>query len=325
MKIIPWDEFRRQQRGEYQLTIAPDGLRIGDFVIQIEALVPPIDFPKTGRRVESFADKDWYVTRCRRVVIDLEISLNRRLQGIDATLSIGVLPPIPDELDGLRRHGITAKRLVEAWPVYRCLWRVAQAQVLSFYRHGRIDVQDATDAVGELVDAMPQYLSALMWFTRIKEPARYPFQHGVNAAILAAAFCHVARWEPAVAEAVAISALVHDLGMMRVSLEVLRKAGPLSVAEREHIQLHTRIGFELLSQADGLPEISATVALCHQERPDGQGYPEGLTQTGIPAMARLIATISAYDAMTTTHHQHRALSHQQALGELWRLKGKQFD
>jgi len=119
MKIIPWDEFRRQQRGEYQLTVTPDQLRLGDFVCQIEALVPPIDFPKSGVRVESFTDKEWFNTRCRRVVIDLEQCLNRRVEGTNAALSVGALPQLPKSIDALRNNAISARRLANAWSVYR--------------------------------------------------------------------------------------------------------------------------------------------------------------------------------------------------------------
>jgi len=325
MKIIPWDEFRRQQRGEYQLTITPDQLRIGDYVCQIEALVPPLDFPKNGVRIDSFADKDWFKKRCRRVVVDLEHCLNRRVEGVNAALSVGVLPELPQSIDALRNNGISARRLVDAWKVYRRISLISQAQILSFHRHGQIDVTDASDAIEELVEAVPQHLAALIWLTHIKEPSRYPFQHGLNSAILAAGFSHAAGWEAGVGRALALSAMVHDLGMMRVSLEVLRKTGALSDTEREHVQLHTRLGHELLSQNDGLPDIASTVALCHHERPDGQGYPDGLTRRGIPAMARLVSVISAYDAMTSRRQHQAALSHQQAMGELWKLKGKQFD
>lgn len=325
MNIIPWDEFCRQQRGEYQLTLTPDELRLGDYVFQIDAITPPIDFPKNGVRVETFADKKWFQERCKRVVIDLEHCLNRRVDGTDAALSIGVLPEIPQTMDALRHNAITARRIVDAWAVYRRLSVIAQAQILSFHQHGRIDVPDALDAIDDLVDAVPQHLSALLWLARIKEPSRYAFQHGVNSAILAAGFAYAAGWEDGIIKTLALSAMTHDLGMMRVSLKVLKKRGPLSPAEREHVELHTRLGHELLAQNDGLPGISATVALSHHEQPDGKGYPDGLTLKGIPAIARLISVISAYDAMTSGRYHQKSMSHQQAMGVLWKLKDKQFD
>ncbi|MEN1727121.1 MAG: HD domain-containing phosphohydrolase, partial [Pseudomonadota bacterium] len=326
MNIISWDEFRRQQQGEYQLTITPGELRLGDFVSRVEGLEESTTFPPRGMRIDSFQDKKWFKENCRRVVIDLERCLNRRADDSDASLSsAGSLPPLPNTLDALRKRTISARGMVEAWQVYRRLSLVTQAQILSFHRHGHIDVADANDAVEELINAIPDHLPELLWLARIKETSRYPFQHGLNTAIFAAAFAHAAGWPGKVRTAVTMSALVHDLGMMRVSLQVLRKNGPLSHAEREHVRLHTRLGHELLAQNDGLPDTVARVALCHHERPDGRGYPDGLTLKGIPAIARLISIISAYDAMMTTRFHRPAVSHQQAMGELWKLRGQQFD
>src|SRR5690606_32167225 len=130
---------------------------------------------------------------------------------------------------------------------YRRLSLVAQAQILSFHRHGQVEMTEASDAIDDMLEAMNEQLAALLWLTRIKEKSRYAFQHGLNVAILAAAFAHTAGWERKVCHAVALGGLLHDLGMMRVSLKVIRKAGPLSPAERDHVELHTRLGYELLA------------------------------------------------------------------------------
>ena len=326
MNIISWDEFRRQQHGEYELSITPNEIRLGDFVSHVQGLEESTTFPSTGMRIETFKDKQWFKDHCLRVVIDLKRCLNRRNEEAESGLpAAGSLPSLPAEFDLLRQSQIKARGMVEAWQIYRRLSLVAQAQILSFHRHGNIDVADANDAVDELLEATPGHLPELMWLARIKEISRYPFQHGLNTALYAAGFTLAAGWPGKVRRAVVLSALVHDLGMMRVSLQVIRKNGPLSDAEREHVKLHTRLGHELLAQNDGLPDAVANVALCHHEQPDGAGYPEGLTEKGIPAMARLISIISAYDAMMTDRFHRKAVSHQQAMGELWKLRGKQFD
>jgi len=326
MNIISWDEFRRQQQGSYQLTITPNDLRLGDFVSRVEALDETTTFPPQGMRIDSFKDKRWFNDNCRRVVIDLERCLNRRSDDSEANLtSIGALPPLPNELDALRARKLSARGMIEAWQIYRRVSLVAQAQILSFHRHGHIDVADANDAVNELVEAVPDHLPELIWLARIKETSRYPFQHGLNSALFASGFAFAAGWPKKIRAAVTLSALLHDLGMMRVSLQVIRKNGPLTAAEREHVQLHTRLGHELLAQNDGIPEAVARVALSHHEQPDGKGYPDGLTLKGIPAMARLIAIISAYDAMMSNRFHRQAISHQKAMGEMWRMRGRQFD
>jgi len=326
MNIVSWDKFRRQQHGEYQLTILPSELRLGDFVANVQGLDESTTFPAKGMRIDSFRDKAWFQDNCRQVVIDLERCQNRRAEDSEATLSAaGALPPMPKEFDALREHEIGARGMIEAWQVYRRVSLVAQSQILSFHRHGNVDVSDAYDAVEELDDVISEHLPELLWLARIKETSRYPFQHGLNTALYAAGFSLAAGWESKVRRAVTLSALVHDLGMMRVSLQVIRKNGPLTAAERDHVKLHTRLGHELLAQNDGLPDAVASVALCHHEQPNGRGYPDGLTETGIPDMARLVSIISAYDAMMSDRFHRAAMSHQQAMGELWKLRGQQFD
>ena len=325
MSIISWDEFVKQKKGEYELTIDPGELKLGDFVVRVEA-ANDVAFPGGGQRVETFTQKSWFRKHCRRVVIDLEQCLNRRPVGTDAAMTAGGrLPRIDGTLDALRQRRITAAGLIEAWPVYRELSLNAQALVLSFHRHGQIDLEGTGDAIDGLVDALDEHLASLLWLMRIKETSRYAFQHGLNVAVLGAAFAFAAGWDRKLISAVALAGLLHDLGKMRINLKVLNKPGPLSSAELEHVRLHTRLGYELLSQNKDVPVAIAQAVLNHHERPDGKGYPEGLTRDGIPGLARLIGLLDAYDAMTSTRPHRAAVSHQQALGEIWRQRDLQFD
>jgi HD-GYP domain-containing protein (c-di-GMP phosphodiesterase class II)/CheY-like chemotaxis protein len=326
MSILSWDEFVRRQKGEYELTINPSDLRIGDYVVRIDAGPSVVDFPEQGRQVDTFIQKQWFKSHCRRVIIDLERCLNRRVSDADAAVTVvGRLPRIQGRLDALRQSKITARSLVRAWPVYRELSINAQGLILSFNQHGRIDLAGTLEAIDALLDAMADHMAALMWLTRIKEKSRYAFQHGLNVAIVGAAFAQAAGWDRKICQAVALSGLLHDLGMTRISLKVLNKRDALSAAEMDHIRLHTRLGYELLVQNDGVPSAVAQTVLCHHERPDGKGYPEGLTKAGIPDMARLIGLLDAYDAMTSTRIHRSARSHQYALGEIWKERDRQFD
>ena len=326
MRIIPWDEYQKQKKGEYELTILPAELKLGDYVVRVEALSDRQEFPRQGRRVETFTQKLWFRNHCRRVVIDLEACLNRRPAGTDAAMMVGgPLPRIGNSLDVLRQRRITASGLVEAWPVYRDLSLSAQALILSFRRHGQIDLEGTREAIDGLVDILDTHMAPLMWLARIKENSRYAFQHGLRVALFGAAFSFAAGWDRKLTSAVALAGLLHDLGMTRINLKVLNKSEALSSAELEHVRLHTRLGYELLSQNKDIPVAVAQAVLTHHERPDGKGYPEGFTREGISGLARLIGLIDAYDAMTSFRPYRAAISHQRALGEIWRQRDRQFD
>src|SRR6056297_785694 len=110
MNIVSWDEFRRQQQGEYQLTITPDELRLADFVSRVQGIEDSTTFPPHGMRIDSFKDKRWFKVHCLRVVVELERGSNRRpddAEGVEST--IGSLPPVPSDINALRKSEITAR------------------------------------------------------------------------------------------------------------------------------------------------------------------------------------------------------------------------
>jgi diguanylate cyclase (GGDEF)-like protein/putative nucleotidyltransferase with HDIG domain len=125
-------------------------------------------------------------------------------------------------------------------------------------------------------------------------------------------------------ERVRLGALLHDVGKIAVPDAILHKPGPLSPAEWTLMHRHTLVGQRILERAPALADVAQLVRSSH-ERVDGGGYPDGLTGTAIPIGARIIAVCDAYDAMTATRSYRAALGAEQALAELRRCAGVQFD
>jgi HD-GYP domain-containing protein (c-di-GMP phosphodiesterase class II) len=120
-------------------------------------------------------------------------------------------------------------------------------------------------------------------------------------------------------------ALLHDVGKIRIPGEIINKAGPLDADERAVIETHTIVGEELLSRVGGLlGEIGHVVRSCH-ERWDGTGYPDGLAGEEIPLIARIVRATDAFSAMTTDRPYRAARPVEEALVELRRCAGTQFD
>lgn len=120
------------------------------------------------------------------------------------------------------------------------------------------------------------------------------------------------------------AAYLHDIGKVRVPLEILNKPGALDVDEQREMQKHAMHGREMLAQTDSLRDAGEMVA-AHHERVDGTGYPLGLKGEDIPLGARVIAVVDSYDAMTIDRPYHRAISPAEAREELRRHAGTQFD
>jgi putative nucleotidyltransferase with HDIG domain len=121
------------------------------------------------------------------------------------------------------------------------------------------------------------------------------------------------------------AALLHDVGKVRIPNEIINKPGPLTPEEREVINTHTIEGERMLHRVGGLlGEIGRIVRSCH-ENYDGSGYPDGLAGEEIPLVARIVSCCDAFNAMTSDRSYRKALPREEALAELERVRGAQFD
>ena len=122
-----------------------------------------------------------------------------------------------------------------------------------------------------------------------------------------------------------LTALLHDVGKVRIADDILNKPGPLTAEERTVIETHTVEGEHMLVQIGGLlGEVGHLVRSCH-ERWDGRGYPDGLAGGDIPLVARIVSACDAFSAMTTGRRYRAALTSAEAIAELRRCSGSQFD
>jgi HD-GYP domain-containing protein (c-di-GMP phosphodiesterase class II) len=120
-------------------------------------------------------------------------------------------------------------------------------------------------------------------------------------------------------------ALLHDVGKIRIPNEIINKPGPLTDEERELVQTHTIVGEEMLDRVGGvLGNVGHLVRSCH-ERYDGGGYPDGLVGDQIPLVARIVCCCDAYSAITTDRPYRQGRTEAEALAELRRCAGAQFD
>ena len=121
------------------------------------------------------------------------------------------------------------------------------------------------------------------------------------------------------------AALLHDVGKVRVPKEIINKPGKLTPEERKIVEQHTVDGEEMLLRVGGLlGEVGRIVRACH-ERWDGEGYPDGIAGEQIPLIARIVACCDAYNAMTSDRSYRKALPVSEAVAEMRRVSGSQFD
>jgi len=119
-------------------------------------------------------------------------------------------------------------------------------------------------------------------------------------------------------------AALHDIGKMSVDEYILCKPGKLTEQEWAEIRRHPEVGYRIAKSSPELMSI-ADYILCHHERWDGTGYPQGLKSRNIPLLSRILAVADAYDAMTQDRSYRKAAPGEEAIGEIIRHAGTQFD
>ena len=209
---------------------------------------------------------------------------------------------------------------------------VAPCYGMALLPHDGSTASDALRVANERMYALKYSLSptgesrqaneVLMEALADRGPDRGDYLHGL--AELAEAVAHKMNAGFEELEQVRLAAELHDIGKTALPTTLLQKSFPLDEEEREYIERHPVIGERILHAAPGLHKV-ARVIRCTHERYDGAGYPDHLSGLEIPLGARIISVCDAFDAMISNRPYRNAKSVEEAIVELRKNAGSQFD
>ncbi len=158
----------------------------------------------------------------------------------------------------------------------------------------------------------------------IEAKDRYTYGHSRKVSNYAVALAEKLDLSPEKVAVISTAALLHDIGKIGIPDEVLNRPGALDAQAWEMVRAHPKLSTTIVSHV--LDLVSCVPAILHHhERWDGSGYPTGLKGENIPIEARILAIADAFDAMTSSRPYRGALSYQEAIAELKRCAGSQFD
>lgn len=167
-------------------------------------------------------------------------------------------------------------------------------------------------------------LQSLAQALEVKDP--YTRGHSLRVASFSSAIARGLGLDSDVIRQVELGGQVHDIGKIGVREEVLNKPGPLTDEEYAHIMTHPIVGWQILEPLLGDNPMALSIVRSHHERFDGTGTPDRLSGQAIPLEARIAAVADSYDAMTSGRpYRGNQLTHEQAIEELRRCAGTQFD
>ncbi|MBI5855801.1 MAG: HD-GYP domain-containing protein [Nitrospirae bacterium] len=232
-------------------------------------------------------------------------------QGRSAKAHHPTSPPVPptsldEELPQARETHTAAKNII--------------AKVMGDVRLGReINTEAAAQVVDNMIDSMLHNPDALISMSRLKSYDEYTFFHSVNTAILALGLGRHMGMSRDALYLLGLGVFLHDVGKMKVPLEILNKPDRLTNQEYEIIKQHALRGAELLTETKGLREAAIRPALEHHERINGTGYPFGRKQEELSLFGMIGAVTDIYDAITTDRVYHKAMPPHEALQYLYQV------
>jgi diguanylate cyclase (GGDEF)-like protein len=261
------------------------------------------------------------------------------LPGQDERAALAVATSIVDRIGGLdvdTAGRVTVSAGVATYPYQGVgrdeLIRFADSALYWAKEHGKNRVRLWRPDVVELAelkrlaagpDRAARYRAAASLAKAVDARDVYTGSHSERVAELAARIAARLGSDMETIELTRLAASLHDLGKLAIPEEILRKPGELTESERLVLERHPHIGYRMLESL-GVDPVAQWV-LHHHERWDGSGYPDGLPGEEIPLGARIIFVADAYDAMTSDRVYRARLSDEEAMIELVRCAGSQFD
>lgn len=213
----------------------------------------------------------------------------------------------------------------EELPLAHEVYRSAKGVVEKVMNDVRIGHAIDTDIVGRvvtgMVDSILRNSDALVSLSRLKSFDEYTFFHSVNTSVLALALGRRLQFSREALHLLGLGTLLHDIGKMKIPLNILNKPGRFESHEFEMMKQHALRGADILSSTTEFQEEVIRPALEHHERVDGTGYPFGRNRSELTKFGLIASIVDVYDAMTSDrcYHTgvpaHRALQHLYDLGQ----------
>lgn len=195
-------------------------------------------------------------------------------------------------------------------------------KIIMYYENNAQNNTENSEVQNKIKDAFVASIYALAATIDAKD--HYTYGHSNNVSVLSEALARKAGFDDQKIEIVRNAGLLHDIGKVGIPESVLSKPGFLTAEEYEMMKGHVVQSINIIKHIPNLID-TVPVVISHHERYDGKGYPRGINGENIPVLGRIICIADAFDAMTTDRPYRKGLTLEQAVYELKKNAGTQFD
>lgn len=300
--------------------IAVEELRIGMYVVELDRPWLGTSFAFQGFTITSALQIEEIRKYSKSVVVDVD--------------------PRPRQ-DDPRRKDITGPLVVRGSTQYttqvaaeaevpraKTIYAACEAVVSEMARRlrfdGVVDARQLKSSVNEITDSVLRNPDAMMLLSKLKIKGEYEFGRAVDTSVLMIAFGRFLQLAREQLDVLGLAGALLDVGKIRVPDGVLNKKGVLTPEEYELAKKHVLYSVELIGKDKEFPREVLDVVLQHHERQDGSGYPRGLRGAEISLYGSIAGIVDSYSALVSMRPYAEQLSPSNALGQLYKLRGKLF-
>jgi len=193
----------------------------------------------------------------------------------------------------------------------------------SFIEEGTNDPSLCVDIRDNIVEDILPEVHKILYKSQLKVYGDYYYAHGINVAMLSAVLAHKMKLNIQQINDITLAAMLHDIGKIQLPDVVIKKNSP-TTSEVKLLQLHTRLGYNIIKKDLGLSENIAQVALQHHEKSDGSGYPFGISGDFISIESHVVSICNIYDQLTSGKGEVKVKNSKEAIKYILELGTKSF-
>lgn len=295
--------------------IAVTDLEIGMYVSELDRPWLETPFLFQGFVIRSGEELDTLRRHCRVVTVDT--------RGEDEHPAVAPAAPLRPRRPAEAVRELKAE-MKQASGIHHAVFESIESAMGTLRQSGKLDLRRLEAAVEPMVASVLRNPAAMSCLMRIRRKGGYLYSHSLASSVWAAVLGREIGLDREALRAVALGAMLLDVGKTRLPEAVLGKPGKLDAAELALVRRHVEYSLDLLKEAgEADPRVVEMVAH-HHERYDGSGYPAGLRGTTIPVYGRMAGIVDTYDAMITSRPYASTQSSYGALRQLRALANIEF-
>lgn len=267
---------------------------------------------KVIRRMRSWGIREVYIDTAQGLDLEEAQPEEESRETIDIELK-QMVDDVPDAIS----HIPVREEIIRAREVKKEASETIH-KIMDDIRAGKnIKTEKALAIVEKIDESISRNKDALFLLLRIRNKDTYTFSHSVSVGVLMMSFCKGLKLDRPQTIDIGMGAILHDIGKMKVPLEILNKPESLTDAEFAEIKKHAVYCVDILAKAKHLPPLAVHIASQHHERHDGTGYPRGLKGDEICLGGRMAAIVDVYDAITANRCYHAGMDPVEGLRKIY--------